>query len=166
MVRVRRERITTDDQLTAGGRRARTVGDLGATPRPLRGGRNQPHVTGTDGQERHSADETKNVRRHQGSRKRLFSPAEASNLGVFGKVVQLMDTATVEHQTRWHHRASRPVFAAVESARLRGPGAQLPVWGSTCRRPAATGAGYRSWGQCALPGVSRRAVAPFGVRGR
>jgi len=44
--------------------------------------------------------QTENMRRHQGGRKRLFSPAEASNLGVLGKVVQLIDTATVEHQTR------------------------------------------------------------------
>ncbi len=49
--------------------------------------------------------ENENMRRHQGGRKRMFSPAEASNFGVLGKVVQLPDTVTVEYQTPWHHGA-------------------------------------------------------------
>jgi hypothetical protein len=70
------------------------------------------------------------MRRHQGGRKQLFSPAEASNLGFLGQAVQLLDTVTVEHQTRWHRRPGR-------QARLRSSGVRtIAAYG-----PAAAGLG-------------------------
>ena len=75
---------------------------------------------------RHSA-ETENVRHHQGGRKRLFSPAEASGFGVLGTGVQLLDTTTNEHPRRWHHRADGPPLRISEAARSAVSGRQLPV---------------------------------------
>jgi hypothetical protein len=90
-------------------------------------------------------ERTENMRRHQGSRKRLFSPAQASDSGFLDKLVQLLHTVTVEHQTRWHHRAGRPprrpgraskcgdMPGLADSGRLQYLG---PIW-----HGAATGGG-------------------------